>query len=160
MHIHRFADRLEDDPLPGSFGRSTSDRAANPLANDEGPPASSESISQQPSMAAPPPTLKATGETTAIGSSLKQALLAYAGMPLAGVLIVSDGQSTSGEPVESAAKLAADEGVPVVTLAVGTPEGPRNARIVKVETSPVAFVSRLESIDRACAVAGDAGRTL
>lgn len=83
---------------------------------------------------------RSTGETTAIGSSLKQALLAYAGMPLAGVLIISDGQSTSGEPVESAAKLAADEGVPVVTVAVGTPEGPRNAAVVKVETSPVAFV--------------------
>ncbi|MEZ6145628.1 MAG: hypothetical protein R3B91_09490 [Planctomycetaceae bacterium] len=80
------------------------------------------------------------GETTAIGSALKQALLAYAGMPLAGVLIVSDGQSTSGEPMEAVAKLAADENVPVVTAAIGTLEGPRNAMITSVESSPVAFV--------------------
>ncbi len=130
VHIHRFSDRMEEDAVLGLGGRSESEGGANPQAEGENP----STINDQPS------TLTPTGETTAIGSALKQALLAYAGMPVAGVLIVSDGQSTSGEPIDTAAELAADENVPVVTAAVGTVEGPRNAAITNVETSPVAFV--------------------
>jgi hypothetical protein len=145
VHVHRFADRLEDDPLPGIGLRSVgSQPARDDIASDsqraDGNDGTNGTHRLETRATEAPAPLKPTGETTAIGSSLKQALLAYAGMPLAGVLIVSDGQSTSGEPVEGAGQLAADQGVPVVTLSVGTPEGPRNAQIVKVETSPVAFV--------------------
>src|SRR5690606_34961321 len=132
VHVHRFADRLEEDPLPGIGLRSAGFQPARKESDgDNGGADTSEgtngthgletratddedgvSINHQPS------TINPTGETTAIGSSLKQALLAYAGMPLAGVLIISDGQSTSGEPVEGAGQLAADQGVPVVTLSV------------------------------------------
>ncbi|HEX3997738.1 MAG TPA: hypothetical protein VHX65_04210 [Pirellulales bacterium] len=78
--------------------------------------------------------------TTGIGTAVKQALAAYRGQPLAGMLIVSDGQSNSGEPAQKAAAAAAAEGVPLVALAVGTPEGPRNAAIAKIDVSPVVFV--------------------
>lgn len=78
--------------------------------------------------------------TTGIGTAIKQALAAYRGQPLAGMLIVTDGQSNSGEPVQKAAEAAAAEGVPIVALAVGTPEGPRDAAIAKIDVSPVVFV--------------------
>ena len=39
-----------------------------------------------------------------------------------------------------AAEAAAAEGVPLVSLAIGTPEGPRNAAITKIDVSPVVFV--------------------
>ncbi|HEV2972204.1 MAG TPA: hypothetical protein VGY55_19680 [Pirellulales bacterium] len=78
--------------------------------------------------------------TTGIGTAVKQALAAYRGQPLAGMLIVTDGQSNTGEPVNKAAEAAAAEGVPLVALAVGTPEGPRNAAITKIDVSPVVFV--------------------
>jgi len=78
--------------------------------------------------------------TTGLGTSIKQALAAYQGQPLAGMLIVTDGQSNSGEPVQKAAEAAAAEGVPLVALAIGTPEGPRNAAIAKIDVSPVVFV--------------------
>ena len=56
------------------------------------------------------------------------------------MLVISDGQSNSGEPVQKAAEAAAAEGVPLVALAVGTPEGPRDAAITKIDVSPVVFV--------------------
>jgi Protein of unknown function (DUF1194) len=78
--------------------------------------------------------------STAIGAAIRQAITAYRGQPLAGILLVTDGQSNAGEPVSKAAEFAAGEGVPVVSLAMGTPEGPRNARLTKIETNPVVFV--------------------
>lgn len=78
--------------------------------------------------------------TTGIGTAIKQALAAYRGQPLAGMLVVTDGQSNSGEPVQKAAEAAAAEGVPIMALAVGTPEGPRDAAISKIDVSPVVFV--------------------
>tara|TARA_R110002124_G_scaffold138147_1_gene301487 strand:+ start:1146 stop:3593 length:2448 start_codon:yes stop_codon:yes gene_type:complete len=80
------------------------------------------------------------GTGTAIASSLRQALLSYSGMPLSGVLIVSDGQSTAGEAPEEVLQMLSDEGVPLVTVGVGTTDGPRNVAITELEASPVVFV--------------------
>ena len=78
--------------------------------------------------------------TTGIATAVKEALAAYRGQPLAGILLVTDGQSNTGEPPSKAGEAAAAEGVPIVALAVGTPEGPRNAAITKIDVSPVVFV--------------------
>ncbi len=78
--------------------------------------------------------------TTGIGTAITQTLAAYRGQPLAGILLITDGQSNTGDPLTKAAEAAAAEGVPVVSLAVGTPEGPRNAAITKIDVSPVVFV--------------------
>ncbi|QDV50946.1 vWA domain-containing protein [Gimesia fumaroli] len=83
---------------------------------------------------------KTGGTGTAIASSLRQALLSYTGMPLSGVLLISDGQSTAGEPPEEVLQMLSDEGVPLVTVGVGTTDGPRNAAISQLEASPVVFV--------------------
>jgi hypothetical protein len=83
---------------------------------------------------------KTGGTGTAIASSLRQALLSYTGMPLSGVLLISDGQSTAGEPREEVLQMLSDEGVPLVTVGVGTTDGPRNAAISQLEASPVVFV--------------------
>ena len=82
----------------------------------------------------------AGGNNTAIASSLRQALLSYSGMPLSGVLLISDGQSTAGEPPEEVLQLLSDEGIPLVTVGVGTTDGPRNVAITELEVSPVVFV--------------------
>ncbi len=95
------------------------------------------------SSAAPPPKQSAATvdrSTTGIGTAVKQALAAYRGQPLAGILIASDGQSNSGDPLSKANEAAAAEGVPLVALALGTPEGQRNAAITKIDVSPVVFV--------------------
>jgi hypothetical protein len=153
VHGHTFADRLTDEALvisranagPGARDSESGPESA-PESGSSWETASARGSSGTGTVASPAAergtrrSLVPFGETTAIGGAVKQALLAYAGMPLAGVLVISDGQSTAGDAVESAAKLAADNNVPIVTVAVGTPEGPRNARIVSVEVNPVAFV--------------------
>jgi hypothetical protein len=78
--------------------------------------------------------------TTALGTAIRQAISTHRGQPIAGVLVLTDGQSNAGEPPAKAAEFAASEGVPVVAVAMGTPEGPRNAKLTKLEASPVAFV--------------------
>ena len=79
------------------------------------------------------------GVGTGIGAALREAVGRYRGVPVAGVLIVSDGQSNAGPSVEQAARFAAEAGVPVAALAVGTEEGPRNAEVVGVQVDPVVF---------------------
>ena len=85
-------------------------------------------------------SITTTGQSTAIGSALRQAQLAYSGLPLAGILLVTDGRSTSGEAPESVGPDLAVKSVPVTSLILGTPEGPRNVVVTDVEANPVALV--------------------
>ena len=80
------------------------------------------------------------GTETAIGDALSAALAEHRGQPLAGVLLVSDGQSNAGEDPRKVAEQAGKQGVPIVSLAVGTHEGPSNARLAAIEADPVVFV--------------------
>jgi hypothetical protein len=89
-----------------------------------------------------PPTTQPISETsgTAIGVAIRQAIAAYQGQPIAGILLISDGQNNTGETPVKAAEFAGAAGVPVVSLAVGTSQGPRSAKITKVDVSPIVFV--------------------
>jgi hypothetical protein len=131
VRVHTFSDRLND----AADSVSSADSASIDTPNG-GPAAKG---AQAPRVAALPP-LEAAGQATAIGSALSQALTAYRGLPLAGVLIVTDGQSNSGPPAMEAAQLIAAEGVPLAALAMGTEQGPRNARIARLEVNPIVFV--------------------
>src|SRR3954469_5909518 len=94
---------------------------------------------------------------SAVGTAVRQALAAYRGQPVSGVLLITDGQSNAGEPPMKAAEAAGAEGVPVVVLAAGTPEGPRNAKLTKLEVSPVIFVrdpSRVGAVIESRGLAG------
>jgi hypothetical protein len=84
-------------------------------------------------------SVEAKGTATAIGDALTGALAEHRGQPLAGMLLVSDGQSNAGEDARKAAEQSAKQGVPIVALAVGTEEGPSNARLAAIEADPVVF---------------------
>jgi hypothetical protein len=81
-----------------------------------------------------------SGESTALGAAIRQALATYSGSPLSGILVLSDGQSNAGETPASAAQLAVEAKLPIACVALGTVDGPRNAQISKVEVSPMVFV--------------------
>jgi hypothetical protein len=118
VHIHPFADRLME-PIANEGGESKQNaKTARPAAK---------------------PTLTTDGQSTAIGSALRQAVLGYRGKPVAGILLITDGQSNVGESAVEAARFAAEERVPFVALGAGTEEGPRNVAIKNIETSPVVF---------------------
>lgn len=94
------------------------------------------------SLADPNDVLKAPagGTTTALGQALRDAIDAHKGQTLAGVLVLTDGQSNIGiDPVRVAGRAGRDK-VPIVSLAVGTSHGPRNAVLAGIEASPVVFV--------------------
>lgn len=132
VDIHEFAAQM-------SAGTTT--RPSTPEAAP--PPAASPDASDPPAGQAPRPSTDANGidrSATAIGTVIRQAIAAYRGQPLAGILLISDGQNNAGETASKAAEFAAGEGVPIVALASGTPEGPRNAKLTKLEVSPVVFV--------------------
>ncbi len=89
-----------------------------------------------------PPTTQPMTDTsgTAIGVAIRQAIAAYQGQPIAGILLVSDGQNNTGEAPVKAAEYAAAAGVPIISLAVGTSQGPRWSKITKLDVSPIVFV--------------------
>ncbi len=89
----------------------------------------------------PPTSQPATDNSgTAIGAAIRQSIAAYQGQPIAGILLVSDGQNNTGELPVKAAEFAQSSGIPIVSLAVGTAQGPRSVKITKLDVSPVVFV--------------------
>ena len=77
---------------------------------------------------------------TAIGSAIEQAIAAYQGTHVSGVVLISDGQSNAGADVGRAATLASAARIPVNVLAAGTPSEVRNIELTRVDVPPVVFV--------------------
>jgi hypothetical protein len=103
--------------------------------------------------------LKPKGTETAIGDALSTALAEHRGQPVAGILIVTDGQSNAGEDPRKAAEQAGKQSVPIVSLAVGTEQGPSNARLAAIEADPVVFVRDTAEIGVLVEGHGMQGRT-
>lgn len=147
-----FADHLQE-PEPA-------EKAAPPPPADEGDPASAPDTDLTP---APAHRFTATGEATAIAGSVQQALLDFRSRPLAGVLIVSEGQSNAGPPAPKVAALLAESEAPVVSLAMGTPEGPRDARLIDLDADAVVFIhdtNRITAHFDSRGMEGDTGRLI
>ena len=89
---------------------------------------------------APLTALAAEGSVTALGTAVRESLAAHRGQPIAGILLVSDGVSNTGSEPRRAATEASKLGVPIHTLGIGSEQGPSNAQVLEVETSPVVFV--------------------
>lgn len=84
--------------------------------------------------------ISADGPLTGIGTALSSSLAAHKGQPLSGVLLLTDGRSNVGEDPQIVAQQAAALGIPIVSLAVGTEELPRNAHLADLVVSPVVFL--------------------
>jgi Ca-activated chloride channel family protein len=86
------------------------------------------------------------GEGTAIGEAVFTALDVVEAAPQgddgepapARIVVMSDGETTVGRPNAEAAAAAADAGVPVDTIAFGTPEGTIEGELGETEPVPVA----------------------
>ena len=66
--------------------------------------------------------LTAEGEETALGNTMRDVLNRRRGEALAGVFLVTDGVSTTGESPQEAAAALSDAGVPLYVYGVGSPE--------------------------------------
>ncbi|MFN3167727.1 MAG: hypothetical protein ACE37H_11760 [Phycisphaeraceae bacterium] len=100
--------------------------------------------------------LRLGGRSTAIGEALQQLLQAYQGKDLAGVVLLTDGQNTTPNSMSAraAAQAAREAGVAVFPVALGTPQGPRNAQVLKLEGNDVWFVNDAAQLTAVVAARG------
>ncbi|MFT5523083.1 MAG: hypothetical protein ACI9HK_001027 [Pirellulaceae bacterium] len=137
VHVHYFAEMLADQV-------KSSETA---LESEAGKEAGQDN--KKDSEAVGPATAKTAlnGRQTALGTSLRQAITAYQGLPLAGVVVISDGQSNSGETLKAVGDFADQQQVPVFALAMGTKRGPRDINVLKLDANEIAFIKDVNKVE-------------
>ena len=83
------------------------------------------------------------GGQTRLGDSVEQVLTELRGAPPSAILILTDGQTTEGEPLDKSAELAARKGVPIYPVGLGSPEPPRDLELSELLVDDVVFVDDL-----------------
>jgi len=68
--------------------------------------------------------LQATGQATRLGGAIEQAISRFAGQPIAGVVVLTDGGSNKGVDAVEAARTASELGVPIFPVGIGLPDPP------------------------------------
>lgn len=80
----------------------------------------------------PVPPLRPSGPSTNLARAIREALRSLAGKPVAGLVLISDGQNTEGDDPLSAADSAASQGVPIFTVGIGDSSKPRNVFVAQM----------------------------
>lgn len=98
------------------------------------------------------PSGKAAGETplpipeqaaddqSRLAEGLASILREHRGMPLAGILFVTDGQDTTGSSFEESIRVAREARVPIFAVGVGSPTAPANVRLSELRVPTRAFL--------------------
>lgn len=84
--------------------------------------------------------MTATDDQTRLGDALLEAVRREQTHPLSGVIVLSDGRSTAGGPLEPAARLAARAKAPLHGVVIGKSEPPTNLHIGRLTAPARAFV--------------------
>jgi hypothetical protein len=81
-----------------------------------------------------PAELKYEGSTTRLGSALDRARDELAGLPLAGLVMVTDGADTSDTALDESISSLKARQIPVFTVGVGQEKFARDVQVTRVET--------------------------
>ena len=84
--------------------------------------------------------VEATGSQSRLGDGLRQVLTELRGAPPSAIVLLSDGQTTDGEPLSKTAELAARKGVPLYAIGVGSAEPVRDLELTELLVDDVVFV--------------------
>ncbi len=110
---------------------------------------------------------QATGEQTAIGTAIDNALRRLAGQRLVGMLLLSDGAQRAyaphDQPPEEAARRLADLGYPLYTFTFGQARGQNQARdvaVVEMPDSPTVYVKNTLDVQAGVRVSGYANQSI
>ena len=107
-----------------------------------------------------PADLKYGGTSTRLGSALERARDELSGLPLAGLVLVTDGADTSAETLdESLASLKARQ-IPVFPVGVGQDRFARDIQITRVETPRSTLKGTSLAVDVVVSQTGYAGSTV
>lgn len=107
-----------------------------------------------------PGSLTFSGSQTRLGAALDGARDELAGLPVSGIVLVSDGADTrDGSMAEALLGLKAQQ-LPVYTVGVGSPQLPRDIQIDRVNTPRVALKDASLLVDVTVTQTGYAGRTI
>ena len=67
--------------------------------------------------------VEAAGSQSRLGDAVRQVLTELRGAPPTAIVLLSDGQTTEGEPLSKASELAAKKGVPLYAIGLGSAGG-------------------------------------
>ena len=89
--------------------------------------------------AEPVPPLVPAGSGTNLPRAIRESLKSLAGQPVAAVVLVTDGQNTSGGDPLAAAEFARAQGTPILAVGVGDPRDPQNLRVAEAWAPETVF---------------------
>jgi len=84
--------------------------------------------------------LTASGSQSRLGDGVRQVLTELRGSPPAALILLSDGQTTDGEPLTKAAELATRKGVPIYTVGLGSSEPARDLELADLLVDDIVFI--------------------
>jgi hypothetical protein len=84
--------------------------------------------------------VEGTGSQSRLGDATRQVLTELRGAPPSAIVLLTDGQTTEGEPLTKSAELAARKGVPLYTIGLGNSEPARDLELTELLVDDVVFV--------------------
>jgi uncharacterized membrane protein len=100
------------------------------------------------------------GDRTHIGTALERARAELSGVPLAGLVVVSDGADGDPAALAEATRTLRAGGTPVFTVGVGREASARDLELSRVETPAAVLRGTTMAVDATVAHAGMGGRTV
>lgn len=100
------------------------------------------------------------GDRTRIGAALDRVRAELAGVPLAGIVVVSDGADGDPAALAEATRALGAAGTPVFTVGVGRGVGARDLEVARVEAPAAVLRGTSAAVDVTVAHAGMGGRTV
>lgn len=81
-----------------------------------------------------------SGGQSKLGDGVREVLTELRGAPPSAIVLLTDGQTTDGEPLAKAAEMSAKKGVPLYTVGLGSPEPARDVELTELLVDDVVFV--------------------
>ena len=100
------------------------------------------------------------GTSTELGSAIQHVINKERGGPIAGIVVVTDGRNNSGVQPARAIAAAANAGIPVYPIGIGSTETPKNIQVADIQAPPKVFPSDKFLIKGIIKSFGLAGRTI
>jgi uncharacterized membrane protein len=104
--------------------------------------------------------LKYGGTSTRLGSALERARDELSGLPLAGLVMITDGADTSDEALDESIAALKARSIPVFTVGVGQQEFERDIQITRVETPRATLKGTSLAVDVVVTQTGYGGDTV